>query len=218
MKKDIRAFVQKDRHDFEGDDFTEESAGDNPYKLFEQWLSDALACSVPDPSAFTLATASKEGIPSARVVYMRDFSPKGLVCYTNYGSNKSQDMEGNPMFCGNFYWQENTRQVRFSGSVERVSDEESDYYFKFRPRESQLGAWASKQSQELDSRATLEKKLAYYDEKFGTDPVPRPPFWGGYLLKPSQIEFWQGRESRLHDRLVFKLNQSGDWNRQRVSP
>lgn len=218
MKKDIRAFVQKDRHDFDEADFNESMAGNNPIKLFEQWLSDALACSVPDPSAFTLATASKDGTPSARVVYMRDFSAKGLVCYTNYGSNKAQDMESNPKFCGNFHWHEITRQVRFSGTVERVTEEESDYYFKFRPRESQLGAWASEQSAELENREALENTLNFYREKFGTEPIPRPPFWGGYLLKPSRIEFWQGRESRLHDRLVFVLNAKSEWDLIRVSP
>ncbi len=218
MKKDIKSIVQTDRREFEGDEFSEFNSGDNPFKLFESWLEDTMAYSVPDPTAFTLATASSDGVPSARVLYMRDVKPEGLVCYTNYTSAKSRDMEENPKFCANFYWRELDRQIRFSGSVERLPGEESDYYFAFRPRESQLGAWASDQSSELDSRKTLEEKVEEYRLKFGDRPIPRPPFWGGYLLKASTVEFWQGRESRLHDRLVFNLNGKGAWDLSRVSP
>lgn len=218
MDKDIRKFVQTDRQDFAGEEFSEFDTGDNPIKLFESWLQHALAYSVPDPSAFTLATASKDGIPSARVVYMRDYRQDGLVCYTNYGSDKANDLDNNPQFCGNFYWHAMHRQVRFSGTVERLSEAESDDYFAFRPRESQLGAWASKQSNSLPNRAALEDQLEFYRKKFEGETVPRPPFWGGYLLRHNKVEFWQGRESRLHDRLIFVLNDAGEWEISRLSP
>ncbi len=218
MKKEIRAYVQQNRRDFSNAPLEESDAPSSPFRLFEKWFDNVLKAEIRDPYAFTLATASADGVPSARVVYMRDINESGLTCFTNYNSRKGSHLAQNPVFCANFYWEDLARQVRFEGKTEKVSDVVSDEYFASRPRESQVGAWASDQSATLNSRQTLEEKLKALKDKFEGEPVPRPPHWGGYLLIPSKVEFWQGRESRLHDRLEYTRTGNTEWNLHRLSP
>lgn len=218
MKKEIREYVQQNRRDFSNAPLEESDAPASPFRLFEKWFDNVLKAEITDPYAFTLATATADGMPSARVVYMRDISEKGLTCFTNYKSRKGNHLAENPVFCANFYWEDLARQVRFEGKVEKVSELISDEYFASRPRESQIGAWASDQSSGLPSRKALEEKLEALKAKFDGDSVPRPPYWGGYLLIPTKVEFWQGRESRLHDRLEYTLEDDAKWNLQRLSP
>ncbi len=217
MKKEIREYVQKNRRDFSNAPLEEREAPASPFELFEQWFDHVLKSEITDPYAFTLATASAGGMPSARVVYMRDISEAGLTCYTNYSSRKGNHLKENPFFCANFYWEDLSRQVRFEGKATKVAPEISDEYFASRPRESQIGAWASDQSSTLKSREELEEKLRELKNKFEGATVPRPPHWGGYLLIPSKVEFWQGRESRLHDRLEYTHN-GNSWKLDRLSP
>lgn len=218
MKKEIREYVQQNRRDFSNAPLEESDAPESPFRLFEKWFDNVLKAEITDPYAFTLATASADGMPSARVVYMRDISEKGLTCFTNYKSRKGGHLAENPFFCANFYWEDLARQVRFEGNVEKVPEFISDEYFASRPRESQIGAWASDQSSGLPSRKALEEKLEALKAKFDGDSVPRPPHWGGYLLVPTKVEFWQGRESRLHDRLEYTREGDAKWNLQRLSP
>ena len=165
----------------------------------------------------TLATADKDGRTSARIVLMKSFDDQGFVFYTNYNSRKGQDFEDNPRACLLFYWSQLWRQVRIEGEVEKVSAAESDEYFHSRPLGSKIGAWASDQSQPVESREQLEKRFEEFDLKFA-DNVPRPPHWGGYRVKPNIIEFWQGRENRLHDRLRYTLQTDGGWLIERLGP
>ena len=165
----------------------------------------------------TLATADKDGQPSARIVLMKSFDEHGFVFYTNYSSRKSRELAGNPKACLMFYWSPLWRQVRIEGKVERVSEAESDEYFHSRPLGSKLGAWASDQSQPVENREQLEKRFEEFALKFA-DNVPRPPHWGGYRVKPDTIEFWQGRENRLHDRLRYTRPDDGSWLIERLAP
>ena len=165
----------------------------------------------------TLATADKDGQPSARVVLMKSFDDQGFVFYTNYDSRKGQDLEDNARACLLFYWSPLWRQVRIEGEVRKVSEAESDEYFHSRPLGSKLGAWASDQSRPVESREQLEKRFEEFSLKFA-DNVPRPPHWGGYRVKPDVIEFWQGRENRLHDRLRYNLQPDGTWDVERLAP
>ena len=165
----------------------------------------------------TLATAARDGSPCARIVLMKSFDDRGFVFYTNYGSRKGIELAENARACLLFYWSPVWRQVRIEGSVEKASDEESEQYFHSRPLGSKIGAWASKQSEIFESRAELEKRFEEFSWKFG-DNVPRPTHWGGYRLKPATIEFWQGRENRLHDRLRYRLQQNGSWIIERLGP
>lgn len=165
----------------------------------------------------TLATADKDGRPSARIVLMKSFDEQGFVFYTNYDSRKGQELAENPRACLLFYWSPLWRQVRIEGAVEKVSEAESEEYFHSRPLGSKLGAWASDQSQPVESREQLEKQFEEFNSKFA-DNVPRPPHWGGYRLRPDVIEFWQGRENRLHDRLRYTLQKDGSWLIERLAP
>ena len=201
------------------DDLNKEKAGDCPFQLFTRWLSDALETETLDPNAMTLATVDSEGRPKARILLLKGFSPEqGWVFYTNYASDKGQELDHNPQCTLLFWWPALQRQVRVEGRVQRVGEQTSDIYFTSRPRDSQLGAWVSEQSQVIDGREVLLERQQVLEEQYADfDTLPRPPHWGGYQLIADQIEFWQGQPSRLHDRLRFRQEESG-WIRERLSP
>lgn len=190
---------------------------ENPVDLFKKWLREAVHSEVPEPNAMSLATVSADGSPSARIVLLKGIGEQSIQFYTNYNSNKGKELDMNPYAAVNFWWAELERQVRMKGDVEKVSREESDEYFQSRPRESQLGAWASEQSSEIAGRAELRKSFENIARKFGNDPVPTPDFWGGYEIKLNEIEFWQGRPGRLHDRILYTL-ENDHWNYKRLQP
>ena len=184
---------------------------------FEAWYGDALASGVPEADAMTLATATTDGAPDARVVLLKSFDDRGFVFFTNYQSRKAEELAANGRACLLFYWLPLKRQVRIEGTVEKVSAAESDDYFHTRPWGSKLGAWASDQSRVITSRENLEKRFAEFELEFA-DNVPRPPHWGGYRLIPTAIEFWQGRDNRLHDRIRYRLQQDKSWRIERLAP
>ncbi len=190
---------------------------DDPLVQFRKWLDDALNAQVMDPTAMTLATSGAEGRPSARIVLLKDVNDEGLSFFTNYESKKARQLEENPRAALLFYWPELERQVRFEGLIEKVAAGESDEYFASRPEGSKIGAWASRQSRMIASRSRLEDQLAEMVNKFKNRPVPRPEYWGGYRLMPYLAEFWQGRQSRLHDRIQYLLNNA-KWHISRLSP
>jgi pyridoxamine 5'-phosphate oxidase len=191
---------------------------DTPFQQFQRWLEQAIAAKLPEPNAMTLATLSTEGKPIARMVLLKGLDEKGFVFYTNYDSAKGKQLTETDSAALVFWWAGLERQVRVEGMVEKVSSEESDAYFQSRPKASQLGAWASPQSQVIENREVLEKRLAQLEEKYAIEKVPRPPHWGGFLVIPTAIEFWQGRPSRLHDRIRYELDEKGDWFYQRLAP
>ena len=190
----------------------------NPFNQFDKWFQQALAAGLPEPNAMTLATATLDGKPSARIVLLKGFDERGFVFFTNYESRKGRELLANPQAALVCYWIELERQVRISGRVSRVSAEESEEYFQSRPLGSQLGAWASQQSEVVDGRKTLEDRLEQLTREYQTKPVPLPPYWGGYRVAPETIEFWQGRPNRLHDRLRYTLQTNHHWLIERLSP
>ena len=198
---------------------TKANVDPNPIRQFESWSQYVRAAGVSeqDTISMTLATATRFGLPSARIVLLKSFDERGFVFYTNYNSRKGNELEENARACLLFYWPQLWRQVRIEGTVERVSGEESDQYFNSRPLGSKIGAWASEQSTRVEDRAALDKRFEEFSWKFG-DNVPRPPHWGGYRVKPSVIEFWQGQDNRLHDRLRYALQDNGDWLIDRLAP
>jgi pyridoxamine 5'-phosphate oxidase len=218
VKEDLRSFVQNDRRDFKNEPLDESNMESNPFKQFEKWFEQALKAEIQEPYAFTLATADGQGFPSARVLYMRDVTPKGISFFTNYRSEKGQELSENPNCSANFFWMELDRQIRFAGRAEKLPVAESDEYFASRPRESQIGAWASDQSSPLENREELLQKLEDFKQKFEGGEVPRPDHWGGFMIIPEKVEFWQGRQSRLHDRIVYTRGDDGSWNLTRLSP
>jgi len=189
----------------------------NPIKQFAKWYEEATAFGIAETDAMTLATATKDGRPSARIVLLKSFDDHGFVFYTNYESRKAKDLAENPRACLVAYWLPVKRQVRIEGTVEKVSEKESEDYFQTRPLGSKLGAWASHQSDVVESRDVLEKSYAELSKRFGED-VPRPTHWGGYRIQPEVIEFWQGRDNRLHDRLRYQLQADGTWVIERLGP
>ncbi|MBX7095872.1 MAG: pyridoxamine 5'-phosphate oxidase [Flavobacteriales bacterium] len=213
----LRSYINSIRRDFANRPLDENSVPENPYQLFEQWFEDAVGSEILDPYAMMISTADEHQQPSSRVVYMRDISESGIIFYTNYLSHKGHDLSVNHKISALFFWVELERQIRIEGIAEPVSPEISDAYFASRPRESQIGAWASAQSSEIESREELERLVLEYTEKFKDQEVPRPPHWGGYLIRPEKFEFWQGRPSRLHDRITFKRD-AGTWQRKRLAP
>ncbi len=197
---------------------SETDVAPDPFAQFEQWMQQALNSELPEPTAMTLATATPDGRPSARIVLLKGFDASGFVFYTNYESRKGIELEQNPQATLLFFWPELERQVRIEGRVERISAEESTAYFQSRPKESQLGAWASPQSRVIAGREVVEQRYQELSAQFKHDEtLPLPPFWGGYRLVPTYFEFWQGRPSRLHDRICYTLNQ-GNWTIARLAP
>jgi pyridoxamine 5'-phosphate oxidase len=190
----------------------------SPFGQFEKWFNEAIGAKVLEPNAMNLATVTVNNRPSSRIVLLKGFDEQGFSFYTNYQSNKGKELEQTPFCALSFFWPELERQVRIEGAVERVSAEQSDKYFKSRPRESQVGAWASPQSSVIASRQLLEDRYSAIDKKFeGKNTLTRPNQWGGYLVKPFLIEFWQGRPSRLHDRILYTLTD-GKWKVSRLAP
>ena len=205
------------RKDYSRAELDEAHAAANPLQQFERWLQQAVDAQVPEPNAMTVATVGDDGRPSTRVVLIKQFDARGIVWYTNYRSRKGRELDVHPYAALQFHWVELERVVRIEGRVEKVSAEESDAYFASRPLTSRIGAWASPQSEPIDGRAVLLKRAAEFGLRYGISP-PRPPHWGGYRLIPDAWEFWQGRPSRLHDRLAYALQTDGRWKRQRLAP
>jgi pyridoxamine 5'-phosphate oxidase len=204
------------RKSYEKAELSEGASEANPLKQFERWLNEAIQSEVPEPNAMTLATVASNMRPSTRVVLIKGYDDRGIVWYTNYDSRKGKELAGNPFASLQFHWVELERVVRIEGRVEKISDEESDVYFHSRPLDSRIGAWASPQSQVIDGRTVLVTNAAKYAAQFMLNP-PRPPQWGGYRLVPDEWQFWQGRKSRLHDRLRYRLNEA-EWLRERLAP
>ncbi len=204
------------RKSYERAELDEGAAAERPLLQFEAWLQQAMAAQVPEPTAMTLATVGADGRPSTRVVLVKGVDERGLVWYSNFNSRKGQQLAANPAAALQFHWVELERVVRIEGLVEHVDDAEADAYYASRPLDSRIGAWASPQSQVISSRGVLVAQAARYAAKFALSP-PRPPHWGGFRLLPDRWEFWQGRKSRLHDRLCYRL-VDGHWIRERLAP
>jgi pyridoxamine 5'-phosphate oxidase len=206
------------RTEFSKHKLLESDLAADPFAQFQRWLEDVQAANVTDWQAMSLATATRAGVPSVRVVYLRGWDERGFLFYTNYDSRKGHELADNPRAAAVLYWKELERQVRVEGEIVRASDAESDAYFAGRPRESCIGAWASSQSQPLPDRATLERLTAEFDAKFSGGSIPRPPNWGGFRIVPDSVEFWQGGVARLHDRLIYRRQSDSSWRIERLFP
>lgn len=206
------------RRNYSLESLSEADVSSNPLEQFKRWFEEALNSQLPEPNAMTLATATPDGLPSARTVLLKGLEDGGFVFYTNYESRKGRELDENPHAALLFTWLELERQVRIEGRVERVSEETSNDYFRSRPKGSQIGAWASPQSHVITGREVLEEKIQELTETFKHDEeLPLPPFWGGYVVKPVLLEFWQGRENRLHDRILYTL-KGEHWTIERLAP
>ena len=205
------------RKSYERAELDETASAADPLQQFDRWLNEAIHSEVPEPNAMTLATVGSDLRPSTRIVLIKGYDAQGIVWYTNFESRKGQELAGNPYAALQFHWVELERVVRIEGVVEKVSDAESDAYFHSRPLDSRIGAWASPQSRVIAGRTELVTSAAKYAAKFLLQP-PRPPHWGGYRLKPDHWQFWQGRKSRLHDRLRYTLQTDKNWLRERLAP
>ena len=205
------------RKSYERAELNEDASSAAPGQQFSKWLEEAIAAQLPEPNAMTLATVGSDLRPSTRVVLIKGLDERGIVWFTNYDSRKGKELAGNPHAALQFHWVELERVVRVEGRVEKISDEESDAYFHSRPLDSRIGAWASPQSEVISSRSVLVANAAKFGAQFLLQP-PRPPHWGGYRLLADRWEFWQGRRSRLHDRLRYTQQAGGDWLRERLAP
>ena len=206
------------RQNYTRDGLLEADADPDPFVQFKVWFDQVLSTPIIEPNAMTLATVGASGQPKARIVLLKHFDDRGFTFFTNYNSHKGQELEQTPQAALVFWWGELERQIRIEGSIEKVDIAESDGYFSLRPWESRLGAWASQQSEVIESRDILEKRLEKLKSEYADLTVPRPPHWGGFRLIPDRLEFWQGRPSRLHDRLCYRRLKEGKWLRERLSP
>ncbi len=213
----LREYINNLRYDFMKMSLEENNCAVDAISQFELWFKQAVDGKANEPNAFVLSTVGNDNRPSARILLLRDFDETGFVFYTNYNSRKSRDIEQNPFASMTFFWPELERQVRVEGKLMKQSAAASDLYFNARPRTSQLGAWASPQSDSLPSRSVLDTALAEMEKRFEGKPVPRPEWWGGFVLQPDKIEFWQGRPSRLHDRLLY-TRAGFEWKISRLAP
>ena len=209
--------LQKLREEYSLSSLDESDVLQNPIEQFKQWIQEALKAGVPEPNAMNLATVDKDGKPHSRIVLLKGFDEKGFVFFTNYASDKGREIEANPNVSLCFFWIELERQVRIDGVAKKISKEESEAYFKSRPNKSQIGALASNQSEVVENRLFLEQKFEKLEAKFTEGEVPMPETWGGYVIKPSALEFWQGRRSRLHDRIKYEW-KADNWIIKRLSP
>ena len=206
------------RRDYSLKTLLETEVANDPFLQFGDWWQQAIESEIDEVNAMTLATASLEGVPSVRIVLLKAYNENGFVFFSNYESAKGQELAENPRASLLFFWKELERQVRITGLVEKLSAAENDEYFLSRPTGSQIGAWASPQSHVIENRSWLENRVNELNEKFKTEPLSRPPHWGGYRVKPVIIEFWQGRSSRLHDRIQYTLQDNGGWKIERLAP
>jgi pyridoxamine 5'-phosphate oxidase len=216
MNNSLNEYTKNLRHDFLKASFNEKDANNNPFKQFEEWYGQAVKSELFEPNALTLSTASKKGKPSSRIVFLRGFEKHGFVFFTNYSSRKGDELKENPYASILFYWPELERQVRIEGRVIKAPTAISDDYFAKRPRNNRVGAWASPQSHVINGRKELDTLVSEFTTKF-TAEIPRPKNWGGYILQANYYEFWQGRESRLHDRICYTL-KSSKWKKERLAP
>jgi len=215
--EEVRNYINTVRRDFANRPLLESSIANDPFQQFAQWMEDAVNSQILDPYAMCVSTVGKDFWPSSRIVYLRDVADGGFIFYTNYDSQKATEIASYPFAALNFHWGELERQVRVEGHVTKVSAQRSDDYWASRPRESQVSAWMSEQSQEVESRERLEARKAEIIARFDGAEIPRPRHWGGYVVVPERIEFWQGRPNRLHDRLVY-LRLSNQWKVVRLNP
>lgn len=206
------------RKEYQLQSLLETDVAADPFAQFNKWWGDAINSKLDEINAMTLATASAAGVPSARIVLLKSVTDKGFVFFTNYNSPKGEELAENPNACLVFFWKELERQVRIMGITEKVSREESDVYFNSRPRASRIGAWASPQSNVIASREIIEENISKYEQQFSNADIARPPHWGGYIVIPSVVEFWQGRPSRLHDRIQYTRLEAGGWKIERLAP
>jgi pyridoxamine 5'-phosphate oxidase len=206
------------RRDYMKEALSENQVEENPFRQFDRWWDEAVKAEIDEVNAMTLSTVSSDGKPTARIVLLKGYDDYGFVFFTNYESRKGKDLLLNPNASLLFFWKELERQVRIEGTCEKVSEAESDQYFYSRPEGSRIGAWASPQSQVISSRDVLDSNLAELEKRFRDTPVTRPPHWGGYRIKPHTMEFWQGRPSRLHDRIAYSQDSLGDWKFARLAP
>jgi len=214
-----QTLVAKLRQNYRFDALSEKEAKANPFEQFDTWFEEALVSEIREPNAMTIATVSSDGHPSARIVLLKGYSEEGFIFYTNYESRKGKELAKNPYIAILFFWDILERQIRIEGKIEYLPAEVSDNYFNKRPKSSRIGALASPQSQVIADRNIIEENMQELSKKYeNTEFVPRPKHWGGYIVVPSTIEFWQGRQSRLHDRLQYRLLEGGDWQVERLAP
>ncbi|MBX3165178.1 MAG: pyridoxamine 5'-phosphate oxidase [Bacteroidetes bacterium] len=213
----LERYIEQLREDFTSGAFSEKEANENPFSQFHQWLQQAVDAKVTEVQAMLLSTVSQDNKPSSRIVYLREFENNQFWFYTNYNSRKAQNLQSNPNASLTFFWSELERQIRIEGTIQRATAEQSDAYFNSRPYESKIGAWASNQSHLLKSREDLEEKINQLQKQFTPETIKRPEHWGGFVLTANYYEFWQGRQSRLHDRISYEL-KNNEWNISRMFP
>ena len=206
------------RKDYQLQSLSEADVAESPVAQFAKWWDDAVKSEIDEVNAMTLATVNESGVPSARIVLLKGYDENGFIFFTNYNSNKGSELEKNANACLVFFWKELERQVRITGIAEKISTEDSIAYFNSRPDGSKIGAWASPQSLAVAGKAWLKETFDFYRERFKHGEIPKPPHWGGYRVKPGKVEFWQGRPSRMHDRIQYTLQADGKWGIERLAP